>query len=72
MTPFEPEWEGYVTMSISNTSPSAVKLYAGEGIAQLVFLSADDLCEVSYRDRKGKYQAQKGIVLSKVTDSNGD
>jgi len=72
VTPFEPEWEGYVTMSISNTSPSAVRLYAGEGIAQLVFLSADDLCEVSYKDRKGKYQAQKGIVLPKVRDSNCD
>jgi len=70
VTPFEPEWEGYVTMSISNTSPSSVRLYAGEGIAQLVFLSADDLCEVSYKDRKGKYQAQKGIVLSKVRDSD--
>jgi dCTP deaminase len=68
VTPFEPEWEGHVTMSISNTSPSAVRIYAGEGIAQLLFLSADELCEVSYKDRKGKYQAQKGIVLSKVTD----
>ena len=67
VTPFEPEWEGHVTMSISNTSPSAVRIYAGEGIAQLVFLSADDVCRVSYKDRKGKYQAQKGIVLSKVT-----
>lgn len=69
VTPFEPEWEGHVTMSISNTSPSAVRVYAGEGIAQLIFLSADDGCRISYRDRKGKYQAQKGIVLSKVKRS---
>jgi dCTP deaminase len=66
VTPFEPEWEGHVTMAISNTGPSPVRLYAGEGIAQLVFLSADEVCSVSYRDRGGKYQAQKGIVLSKV------
>ena len=70
VTPFEPEWEGHVTMSISNTSPSSVRIYAGEGIAQLVFLSADEECEVSYRDRKGKYQAQQGIVFSKVSDSD--
>ncbi|UCF36164.1 MAG: dCTP deaminase [Acidobacteriota bacterium] len=68
VTPFEPEWEGHVTMSISNTGPSPVRLYAGEGIAQLVFLAADEICSVSYRDRKGKYQAQKGIVLSKVEE----
>lgn len=66
VTPFEPEWEGFVTMSISNLSPSPVRIYAGEGIAQLIFLSADELCETSYRDRKGKYQAQKNIVFSKV------
>jgi dCTP deaminase len=53
-------------MSISNTGPSSVKLYAGEGIAQLVFLAADEVCRVSYKDRKGKYQAQKGIVFSRV------
>lgn len=66
VTPFEPEWEGYVTLSISNTAPSAVKIFAGEGIAQLVFLAADEVCSVSYRERRGKYQAQKGIVLSRV------
>ncbi len=66
VTPFEPEWEGYVTMSLSNTGPTAVKIYSGEGIAQLIFLEADQVCSTSYRDRKGKYQAQKGIVLSKV------
>lgn len=66
VTPFEPEWEGHVTMAISNTGPSPVKIYPGEGIAQVVFLSADEVCETSYKDRKGKYQAQQGIVLSRV------
>ena len=70
VTPFEPEWEGHVTMSISNTSPSPVRLFAGEGIAQLLFFSADDECETSYRDRKGKYQGQKGIVLSHVESTS--
>lgn len=72
VTPFEPEWEGHVTMSISNTSPSPVRIYSGEGIAQLVFLSADELCRISYKDRKGKYQAQKGIVLSRVGASKAE
>lgn len=66
VTPFEPEWEGFVTMSISNLGPSPVRIYAGEGIAQLIFLSADEICNVSYRDRKGKYQAQKEIVFPRV------
>lgn len=66
VTPFEPEWEGYVTMSISNLGPSPVRIYAGEGIAQLIFLAADEICDISYRDRKGKYQDQKKIVLSRV------
>lgn len=66
VTPFEPEWEGHVTMSISNTGASPVKIYSGEGIAQLIFLEADEICRTSYQDRKGKYQAQKGIVLSRV------
>jgi dCTP deaminase len=66
ITPFEPEWEGYCTMAISNTGSSQVKVYAGEGIAQLVFLAADEPCKTSYSERKGKYQAQKGIVHSKV------
>lgn len=66
VTPFEPEWEGHVTMSICNTGPSPVKIYSGEGIAQVIFLEATEVCRVSYKDRKGKYQAQKGIVLSKV------
>ncbi len=66
VTPFEPEWEGFVTMSIANLGPHPVRIHAGEGIAQVVFISADEVCRVSYRDRGGKYQAQQGIVLSRV------
>lgn len=66
VTPFEPEWEGHATISISNTGAAPVKIYSGEGIAQLVFLAADELCQTSYADRKGKYQAQKGVVLSRI------
>jgi dCTP deaminase len=67
VTPFEPEWEGYVTMGISNTTPLPAKIYAGEGIAQVLFFEADDPCAVSYKDKKGKYQAQKGITLPRVS-----
>jgi dCTP deaminase len=66
VTPFEPEWEGYVTMSISNTSPSAVKIYVNEGIAQVLFLESDQVCETSYADKKGKYQAQQTITHAKI------
>ena len=66
VTPFEPEWEGYATLEISNTSPSPAKIYANEGIAQIIFLEADEECLVSYRDKQGKYQAQKEITLPKV------
>ena len=66
VTPFEPEWEGYVTISISNTGPNPVKLYAGEGIAQVIFFESDEDCDISYADRKGKYQAQKTIKPSEV------
>jgi len=66
ITPFEPEWEGYVTISITNANIHPVKLYAGEGIAQVLFLGSDNVCEKSYSDKKGKYQAQKNITLSKV------
>lgn len=66
VTPFEPEWEGYVTLSISNTTSMPVKVYANEGIAQVLFLGASEVCEVSYADRKGKYQAQKNITSAKV------
>ncbi|MEK7615587.1 MAG: dCTP deaminase [Patescibacteria group bacterium] len=66
VTPLEPEWEGYVTIEISNTTDLPAKIYSNEGIAQFVFLGADEVCEVSYADRKGKYQKQKGIVMAKV------
>ena len=66
VTPFEPEWEGYVTLEISNTTPLPAKIYANEGIAQVVFFEADDECEISYADRKGKYQNQQTIVLPKL------
>jgi dCTP deaminase len=66
VTPLEPEWEGYITISLINASPVPVKLYSGEGIAQLVFLRAESECKFSYADKKGKYQAQKRIQLSKV------
>ena len=65
VTPFEPEWEGYATLEISNTTPLPAKIYANEGIAQIIFLEADEICEVSYKDKKGKYQAQKKITLPK-------
>lgn len=66
VTPFEPGWEGYVTLEISNTTPLPAKVYANEGIAQVIFFEADEECEVSYADRKGKYQGQQSIVLPKV------
>ncbi len=66
VTPFEPEWEGYVTLEISNTTPLPAKIYANEGIAQVLFFQADEECEISYADKKGKYQAQKTIVLPKL------
>ncbi len=62
VTPFEPGWEGYVTLEISNTTPLPAKIYANEGIAQVVFFEADEECEVSYADRKGKYQGQIGVT----------
>jgi dCTP deaminase len=66
VTPFEPEWEGYVTLEISNTTPLPARIYANEGIAQVLFFEADETCEISYADRKGKYQAQKDIVLPRI------
>ncbi len=63
VTPFEPGWEGHATLEISNTTPLPAKVYAGEGIAQVIFLRADHPCRVSYADRKGKYQAQGRITL---------
>jgi dCTP deaminase len=66
VTPFEPQWEGYVTLEISNTTPLPAKIYANEGIAQVLFFEADEECDISYADRKGKYQGQQSIVLPKV------
>lgn len=66
VTPLEPEWEGHITMEISNTTPLPAKVYANEGIAQLVFIQASEICEISYKDRAGKYQAQKGITLPRL------
>jgi dCTP deaminase len=66
VTPFEPEWEGYVTIEISNTTPLPAKIYAGEGIAQVLFFESDEQCDVSYADRKGKYMNQVGITLPHI------
>ena len=66
VTPFEPEWEGYVTLEISNTAPLPAKIYANEGIAQVLFFVADEQCVTSYADKKGKYQAQQTIILPKL------
>ena len=66
VTPFEPEWEGFITLEISNTTPLPARIYANEGIAQVLFFESDEECQTSYADRKGKYQAQQGITLPKV------
>jgi dCTP deaminase len=66
VTPFEPEWEGFATLEISNTTPLPAKIYANEGIAQVIFLEADQECNLSYKDRKGKYQRQKKITLPRI------
>jgi dCTP deaminase len=66
VTPFEPEWEGFVTLEISNTTPLPARIYANEGIAQVLFFEADEECETSYADKKGKYQSQQSIVLPKL------
>lgn len=66
VTPFEPEWEGYATLEISNTTPLPAKIYANEGIAQVIFLESDEVCQVSYGDKKGKYQGQSGITLPRI------
>ncbi len=66
VTPFEPEWEGYVTLEISNTTPLPARIYANEGIAQVLFFEADEECSISYADKKGKYQKQEAIVLPKL------
>jgi len=66
VTPFEPEWEGYVTLEISNTTPLPARVYANEGIAQVLFFQSDEMCEVSYADKKGKYQNQQGLTLPRL------
>jgi dCTP deaminase len=66
VTPFEPEWEGYVTLEFSNTTPLPAKIYANEGVAQVIFFEADEVCETSYKDRGGKYQGQSGVTLPKI------
>ncbi len=66
VTPFEPEWEGFVTLEISNTTPLPAKVYANEGLCQILFFQSDEACETSYADRAGKYQKQQGIVLPKL------
>jgi dCTP deaminase len=66
VTPLEPEWEGIVTLEVSNTTPLPARIYAGEGIAQFLFFEGDEPCETSYADKKGKYQAQKGLTLPRL------
>jgi dCTP deaminase len=66
VTPFEPEWEGHVTIEISNTTPLPAKIYANEGIAQVLFFQGDEPCAKSYKDKKGKYQAQRGVTLPRL------
>ena len=66
VTPLEPEWEGYVTLEISNTTPLPAKIYSNEGLCQVIFFESDEDCEVSYKDKSGKYQSQVGITLPKL------
>jgi dCTP deaminase len=66
VTPLEPEWEGHVTLEFSNTTPLPAKIYAHEGVAQMLFFQTDEVCETSYRDRKGKYQGQTGVTLPQM------
>ena len=66
VTPFEPEWEGYVTLEFSNTTTLPAKIYANEGVAQVLFFESDEVCETSYADRGGKYQGQTGVTLPKA------
>jgi len=66
VTPLEPEWEGIVTLEVSNTTPLPARIYAGEGIAQMLFFQSDEACETSYADKNGKYQGQQGLTLPKM------
>ncbi len=71
VTPLEPEWEGHVTLEISNTTPLPAKVYANEGLCQFLFFKGESVCEVSYRDRGGKYQNQTGVTLPRVLVEEG-
>ena len=66
VTPLEPEWEGHVTLEFSNTTPLPARIYANEGVAQMLFFESDEVCETSYKDRGGKYQGQKGVTLPRA------
>jgi deoxycytidine triphosphate deaminase len=66
VTPLEPEWEGHVTLEFSNTTPLPAKIYANEGVAQMLFFESDEVCSTSYRDRGGKYMGQRGVTLPKA------
>jgi dCTP deaminase len=66
VTPLEPEWEGHVTLEFSNTTPLPARIYANEGVAQVIFIESDEVCETSYRDRGGKYQGQRGVTLPRI------
>ena len=66
VTPFEPEWEGHATLEISNTTPLAAKIYSNEGLCQVIFFESDEECKISYKDKSGKYQSQRGITLPKL------
>ncbi len=66
VTPFEPEWEGHATLEFSNTTPLPAKIYANEGVAQVIFFESEEECEISYKDRKGKYQGQTGVTLPRT------
>ena len=66
VTPLEPEWEGHVTLEFSNTTPLPARIYANEGVAQVIFIESDEICETSYKDRGGKYQGQQGVTLPRI------
>ena len=66
VTPLEPEWEGHVTLEFSNTTPLPARIYANEGVAQMLFFQSDEVCETSYKDRGGKYQGQTGVTLPRT------
>ena len=68
VTPFEPEWEGYVTLEISNTTPLPAKIYSNEGLCQVLFFQSDEFCRISYKDKAGNYQKQRGITLPKIKE----